>query len=112
RIGAHVLCRSLRTTGPTVLHAFGCDALGLPAEQYAISTGQHPKISTRNNIDNMRRQLLRLGLGYDTRREFATTDPRFYRWTQWIFLQIYGSWFDEDRQQARPISELVAEFEA
>jgi leucyl-tRNA synthetase len=111
-IGTDVLCRFLRMTGHTVLHAFGYDAFGLPAEQYAISTGQHPKISTRNNIDNMRRQLLRLGLGYDTRREFATTDPRFYRWTQWIFLQIYGSWFDEDRQRARPISELVAEFEA
>jgi leucyl-tRNA synthetase len=111
-IGTDVLCRFLRMTGHTVLHAFGYDSFGLPAEQYAISTGQHPKISTRNNIDNMRRQLLRLGLGYDTRREFATTDPRFYRWTQWIFLQIYGSWFDEDRQRARPISELVAEFES
>jgi len=111
-IGTDVLCRFLRMTGHTVLHAFGYDAFGLPAEQYAISTGQHPKISTRNNIDNMRRQLLRLGLGYDTRREFATTDPRFYHWTQWIFLQIYGSWFDEDRQRARPISELIAEFES
>src|SRR5215470_10965107 len=111
-IGTDVLCRFLRMTGHTVLHAFGYDAFGLPAEQYAISTGQHPKISTTNNIDNMRRQLLRLGLGYDTRREFATTDPRFYRWTQWIFLQIYGSWFDEGQQRARPVSELIAEFEA
>jgi leucyl-tRNA synthetase len=111
-IATDVLCRFLRMTGRTVLHAFGYDAFGLPAEQYAISTGQDPKISTKNNIDNMRRQLLRLGLGYDTRREFATTDPRFYRWTQWIFLQIYGSWFDEGQQRARPISELIAEFEA
>ena len=111
-IGTDVLCRFLRMTGHTVLHTFGYDAFGLPAEQYAISTGQHPAVSTRNNIDNMRWQLLRLGLGYDTRREFATTDPRFYRWTQWIFLQIFNSWFDEDRQRARPIAELVAEFEA
>jgi leucyl-tRNA synthetase len=111
-IATDVLCRFLRMTGRTVLHAFGYDAFGLPAEQYAISTGQHPAISTKHNIDNMRRQLLRLGLGYDTRRELATTDPRFYRWTQWIFLQIWGSWFDEDQQRGRPISELIAEFEA
>jgi leucyl-tRNA synthetase len=111
-IGTDVLCRFLRMTGHTVLHTFGYDAFGLPAEQYAINTGQHPAVSTRHNIDNMRRQLLRLGLGYDTRREFATTDPRFYRWTQWIFLQIFNSWFDEDRQRARPIRELVAAFEA
>ena len=111
-IGTDVLCRFLRMTGRTVLHAFGYDAFGLPAEQYAISTGQHPAVSTRNNIDTMRRQLLRLGLGYDTRREFSTTDPRFYRWTQWIFLQIFQSWFDEDLQRARPITELVAEFKA
>ena len=110
-IGTDVLCRFLRMNGRTVLHAFGYDAFGLPAEQYAISTGQHPAVSTRNNIDTMRRQLLRLGLGYDTRREFSTTDPRFYRWTQWIFLQIFHSWFDEDLQRARPITELVAEFE-
>jgi leucyl-tRNA synthetase len=111
-IGTDVLCRFQRMTGHNVLHAFGYDAFGLPAEQYAISTGQHPAVSTRSNIDYMRWQLLRLGLGYDIRREFATTDPRFYRWTQWIFLQIFNSWFDEARQHARPISELVAEFEA
>jgi leucyl-tRNA synthetase len=111
-IGTDVLCRFLRMTGRAVLHAFGYDAFGLPAEQYAISTGQHPAVSTKNNIARMRWQLLRLGLGYDTRREFSTTDPRFYRWTQWIFLQIYHSWFDEDLQRARPITELVAEFEA
>jgi leucyl-tRNA synthetase len=111
-IATDVLCRFLRMTGHNVLHAFGYDAFGLPAEQYAISTGQHPAVTTRNNIDRMRWQLLRLGLGYDTRRELATTDPRFYRWTQWIFLQIFGSWFDEDRRCARPIAELVAEFEA
>jgi len=109
-IATDVLCRFQRMTGHNVLHAFGYDAFGLPAEQYAISTGQDPAVSTQSNIDYMRWQLLRLGLGYDIRREFATTDPRFYRWTQWIFLQIFNSWFDEARQRARPIGELVAEF--
>jgi leucyl-tRNA synthetase len=111
-IGTDVLCRFQRMTGHNVLHAFGYDAFGLPAEQYAINTGQHPAVSTRSNIDYMRWQLLRLGLGYDIRREFATSDPRFYRWTQWIFLKIFNSWFDEARQRARPISELIAEFDA
>jgi leucyl-tRNA synthetase len=109
-IATDVLCRFQRMTGHNVLHTFGYDAFGLPAEQYAISTGQHPAVSTERNIATMRGQLLRLGLGYDVRREFATTDPRFYRWTQWIFLQIFNSWFDEARQRARPIGELVAEF--
>ena len=85
---------------------------GLPAEQYAIETGQHPSITTQNNIDNMRQQLRRLGLGHDTRREVATADPSFYRWTQWIFLQIFNSWYDEAAGRARPISELVAELAA
>jgi len=111
-IGTDVLCRYLRMTGHTVLHAFGYDAFGLPAEQYAINTGQHPAVTTAANIANIRGQLLRLGLGYDTRREFATSDPEFYRWTQWIFLQIFGAWFDEDQQRARPVAELIAEFEA
>jgi leucyl-tRNA synthetase len=109
-IATDVLCRFQRMTGDNVLHTFGYDAFGLPAEQYAISTGQHPAVSTERNIATMRGQLLRLGLGYDVRREFATTDPSFYRWTQWIFLQIFNSWFDEARQRARPIGELVAEF--
>jgi leucyl-tRNA synthetase len=109
-IATDVLCRFQRMTGHNVLHAFGYDAFGLPAEQYAINTGQHPAVSTKHNIDYMRWQLLRLGIGYDIRREFATTDPSFYRWTQWIFLKIFNSWFDEARQRARPISELVAEF--
>jgi leucyl-tRNA synthetase len=111
-IATDVLARFLRMTGRTVLHSLGYDAFGLPAEQYAISTGQHPAVSTRRNIARMRTQLRRLGLGYDNRREISTADPRFYRWTQWIFLQIFHSWFDQDRQRARPISELVAGFEA
>ena len=111
-IATDVLARFLRMTGHTVLHTTGYDAFGLPAEQYAISTDQHPAVSTSRNIDTMRWQLRRLGLGYDTRREFSTTDPRFYRWTQWIFLQIFNSWFDEGQGRARPITELIAEFEA
>jgi len=111
-IATDVLARFLRMTGHTVLHPFGYDSFGLPAEQYAISTGQHPAVTTKRNIDNMRGQLHRLGLGHDRRREIATSDPRFYRWTQWIFLQIFNSWFDEDAGRARPVAELTAEFEA
>jgi leucyl-tRNA synthetase len=111
-IATDVLARFLRMTGHTVLHALGYDAFGLPAEQYTVSTRQHPATSTKHNIDRMRWQLRRPGLGYDTRREISTADPRFYRWTQWIFLQIFNSWFDTEQQRARPVAELVAEFEA
>jgi leucyl-tRNA synthetase len=111
-IGTDVYARYLRMTGHAVLHPYGYDAFGLPAEQYAIDTGQHPAVTTKINIGIMRRQLRRLGLGHDVRREIATTDPGFYRWTQWIFLQIFNSWFDEDQDRARPIAELTAEFES
>src|SRR5258708_37271801 len=109
-IGTDVFARYLRMTGHHVVHTFGYDAFGLPAEQYAINTGQHPAVTTQANIDNMRRQLRRLGLAHDDRREIATTDVSFYRWTQWIFLQIFNSWFDESLGRARKIGELVAEF--
>ncbi|WP_018634615.1 leucine--tRNA ligase [Parafrankia elaeagni] len=111
-IGSDVFARFLRMTGRHVLHTFGYDAFGLPAEQYAINTGQHPRVTTEANIANMRRQLGRLGLGHDTRREIATTDTAYYRWTQWIFLKIFGSWYDEAAGRARPIEELVEEFES
>ena len=111
-IGTDVLARYQRMNGRHVLHALGYDAFGLPAEQYAIDTGQHPQVTTELNVSAMRRQLRRLGLGHDPRREVATTDPAFYRWTQWIFLQIYSSWVDERTGRARPIAELVAEFES
>src|SRR6266704_1972799 len=104
-IATDVFARFLRMTGHAVLHTYGYDAFGLPAEQ-------HPAITTSSNIEIMRRQLRRLGLGHDTRREIATTDPGFYRWTQWMFLRIFGSWFDERQGRARPVAELVAEFEA
>lgn len=109
-IGTDVFARYLRMTGHHVLHTFGYDAFGLPAEQYAIDTGQHPAITTRDNIANMRRQLRRLGLGHDVRREVATSDVSFYRWTQWIFLKIFNSWYDERTGRARPVAELEAEF--
>jgi leucyl-tRNA synthetase len=109
-IATDVFARYLRMTGHHVLHSFGYDAFGLPAEQYAIDTGQHPAVTTQHNIANMRRQLRRLGLGHDTRREIATVDPSFYRWTQWIFLKIFNSWYDEEAGRARPVGDLVAEF--
>ena len=90
----------------------GYDAFGLPAEQYAVQTGQHPRTTTEANIATMRRQLRRLGLAHDPRRSISTTDEGYYRWTQWIFLQIFNSWYDTDADRARPIDDLVAELEA
>jgi leucyl-tRNA synthetase len=114
-IGTDVFGRYLRMTGHNVLHPFGFDTFGLPAEQYAIDTGQHPAVTVRQNAAVIRRQLRRLGLGHDSRREILTSDPSFYRWTQWIFLQIFNSWFDPDAGpmgRARPVGELIAEFAA
>ena len=106
-IGTDVYARYNRMLGKNVLHTLGYDSFGLPAEQYAIQTGTHPRTTTEANIANMTRQLDALGLGHDRRRSVATTDPEFYRWTQWIFLQIYNAWFDEEQQKARPIEDLV-----
>ena len=110
-IATDTFARYNRMLGKNVLHTLGYDAFGLPAEQYAIQTGTHPRTTTEANIKNMRRQLGLLGLGHDPRRSVASTDPEFYKWTQWIFLQIYNSWFDEEQQKARPISELIKELE-
>lgn len=104
--------RYMRMTGHNVLYTMGFDAFGLPAEQFAVQTGQHPAITTNQNIANIRTQLRRLGLSHDHRRSISTTDPGYYRWTQWIFLQVFNSWFDPDLKKARRIDELVAEFEA
>ncbi|TAM68012.1 leucine--tRNA ligase [Mycobacterium sp.] len=111
-IATDVYARYFRMTGRNVLHALGFDAFGLPAEQYAVQTGTHPRTRTEANVVNFRRQLGRLGLGHDSRRSFSTTDVEFYKWTQWIFLQIYNAWFDTAANQARPIAELVAEFDS
>ena len=110
-IASDVYARYMRMKGKIVLHPFGFDAFGLPAEQYAIETGQHPAVTTAQNIANMQRQLRRLGLSHDPRREISTADPRFYRWTQWIFLQLFNAWCDPDTGKARPIGELVEELE-
>ncbi|WP_024801574.1 leucine--tRNA ligase [Nocardia sp. BMG51109] len=111
-IATDTFARFHRMRGRNVLHALGYDAFGLPAEQYAVQTGAHPRQTTEANIKNMRRQLDRLGLGHDRRRSFATTDPEFYKWTQWIFLRIYNAWYDTAANKARPIAELEAEFAA
>jgi leucyl-tRNA synthetase len=111
-IATDVYARYFRMKGRNVLHALGFDAFGLPAEQYAAQTGTHPRTRTEANIVNFRRQLGRLGLGHDPRRSFSTTDVDFYRWTQWIFLQIYNSWFDPSAGRARPIAELIALFDS
>jgi leucyl-tRNA synthetase len=111
-IATDVYARFQRMNGYNVLHAMGYDAFGLPAEQYAVQTGTHPRATTEENIATMKRQLRALGLGHDPRRGPATTDVQYYRWTQWIFLQIYNSWYDEEAQRARPIATLVQELRA
>ncbi|WP_372346476.1 leucine--tRNA ligase [Streptomyces sp. KL116D] len=110
-IATDVFARFQRMTGHNVLHTLGFDAFGLPAEQYAVQTGTHPRTSTEANMENMKAQLRGLGLGHDKRRSFATIDPEYYKWTQWIFLQIFNSWYDEDLKKARPIADLVQQFE-
>ena len=110
-IASDVFARYQRMTGKNVLHTMGFDSFGLPAEQYAVQTGTHPRTTTEANIERYLQQIRRLGLGHDERRRVATTDVDFYRWTQWIFLQIYNSWFDPEAKKARHISELIEEFE-
>ncbi|CAM3600844.1 leucine--tRNA ligase [Kibdelosporangium persicum] len=109
-IGTDVFARYHRMLGHNVLHTMGFDAFGLPAEQYAIRTGQHPRKTTEDNINTYLRQIRRLGLGHDERRRISTIDPGYYKWTQWIFLQIYNSWYDEKAGKARPIDELVTQY--
>ncbi|MGX4653051.1 leucine--tRNA ligase [Micromonospora sp. SCSIO 07396] len=111
-IGTDCFARYQRMAGRNVLHAMGFDAFGLPAEQYAVQTGTHPRTTTVANIERYRAQLRRLGLAHDDRRSVATIDTDFYRWTQWIFLQVYNSWYDPQARRARPIAELTAAFAA
>jgi leucyl-tRNA synthetase len=99
-----IIARYKRMRGSHVLHPMGWDAFGLPAEQYAIKSGQHPAITTRENVASFKKQLKRIGFSYDWQREINTTDPRYYKWTQWIFLQIYNSWFNPATNKAEPIS--------
>src|SRR3954454_20453513 len=111
-IATDVYGRYKRMTGHNVLHTLGFDAFGLPAEQYAVQTGQHPRVTTEANIATIKRQLRRIGLAHDPRRSVATIDVGYYTWTQWIFLQIYNSWYDEAADRARPIAELVEALES
>ncbi|NOZ38607.1 MAG: leucine--tRNA ligase, partial [Planctomycetes bacterium] len=101
-----IVCRAARMQGKTVMHPMGFDSFGLPAEEHAIKTGEHPRVQTEKNIATFRRQMKMLGFSYDWSREIATTDVEYFRWTQWIFLQIYDTWFDAEQQKGRPISEL------
>ncbi|WP_216212206.1 leucine--tRNA ligase [Amycolatopsis aidingensis] len=109
-IGSDVFARYHRMTGRNVLHTMGFDAFGLPAELYAVQTGTHPRATTEANIERYLSQIRRLGLGHDERRRIATTDIEYYRWTQWIFLQIFNSYYDESEGKARPIAELEREY--
>ena len=110
-IASDIFSRYKRLKGFNVLHPMGYDAFGLPAEQYAIQTGQHPEVTTTENVARYRRQLDRIGFSYDWDREFRTCDPEYYKWTQWAFIRMFESWYDNRRRSARPIPELVAAFE-
>ena len=101
-----IVARLARMRGKQVLHPMGWDAFGLPAEQHAVETGVHPRETTKRNIDTFRRQLKSLGFSYDWGRELATTDPDYYRWTQWIFLELYDTWYDPEQNRGRPIADL------
>ena len=109
-IASDIYSRYKRLCGFNVLHPMGYDAFGLPAEQYAIQTGQHPATTTEKNIARYREQMDRIGFSYDWSREVRTCDPGYYKWTQWAFLQMFGSWYDNAQQKARPIEELEAAF--
>ena len=106
-----IISRHRRMKGFNVLHPMGFDAFGLPAEQYAVQTGVHPRETTVTAIENFKRQLKRFGFGYDWSRQLSTIDPDYYKWTQWIWLKAYDSWFDRELEKARPIAELLAGFE-
>ncbi len=110
-IASDIVSRFKRNKGYNVLHPMGFDAFGLPAEQYAIQTGQHPAITTKENISRYKEQLENIGFAFDWDKEVQTCDPSYYRWTQWIFMQIFNSWYDYDAAKARHIEELIATFE-
>ena len=110
-IASDIYSRYKRLKGYNVLHPMGYDSFGLPAEQYALETGQHPAVTTDQNIKTFRVQLDRIGFSYDWSREVRTSDPSYYKWTQWIFLKLFDSWYDRKAQKAKPIAELVANFE-
>ena len=102
-IASDIMARYKRHKGFNVLHPMGWDSFGLPAEQYAIQTGQHPAITTENNIKRYRQQLDNLGFSFDWEREIRTSDPSYYKWTQWIFLKLFNSWYNSETDKAEPI---------
>ena len=106
-----IVSRYKRMKNFEVLHPMGWDAFGLPAERYAMQPGIHQSVTTKSNIDNFRRQIKMLGLSYDWSREISTTDPDYYKWTQWIFLKVYNSYYDKRVNKARPIMELIQRFD-
>jgi leucyl-tRNA synthetase len=110
-IASDIVSRYKRMKGYNVLHPMGFDAFGLPAEQYAIQTGQHPAVTTEQNIKRYKEQLRNIGFSYDWSREFATSDPDYYKWTQWIFKQLFLHYYDNEQEKARPIGELIRRFE-
>ncbi len=110
-IASDIYARYKRHKGYNVLHPMGYDSFGLPAEQYAIQTGQHPAITTEENIKTYRRQLDQLGFSFDWSREIRTSDPKYYKWTQWVFIQLFNSWYNTDSDMAEPIEDLVSIFE-
>src|SRR6201986_2579435 len=110
-IASDIFARYKRLKGFNVLHPMGYDSFGLPAEQYAIQTGQHPAITTEANIATYRRQLDQLGFSFDWSREVRTSSPNFYKWTQWIFMQLFNSWYNKAADKAESIEKLVAHFE-
>src|SRR5690606_9701071 len=110
-IASDIFSRYKRLKGFNVLHPMGYDSFGLPAEQYAIQTGQHPAVTTEANIKRYREQLDNIGFSFDWSREVRTSDPSFYKWTQWIFMKLYEAWYDRLTDKARPISKLISHFQ-
>jgi leucyl-tRNA synthetase len=110
-IASDIYARYKRLKGFNVLHPMGYDAYGLPAEQYAIQTGTHPAVTTEKNIARYREQLDKIGFSYDWDREVRTSDPAYYKWTQWTFVQLFHSWYNKTTNKAEPVSSLIAAFE-
>ncbi|HOY32502.1 MAG TPA: leucine--tRNA ligase [Bacteroidales bacterium] len=111
-IASDIFARYKRLKGFNVLHPMGYDAFGLPAEQYAIQTGQHPAVTTENNIARYREQLDKMGFSFDWDREVRTSDPKYYKWTQWTFIKLFQTWYNKKTDKAEPIDDLIAEFES
>ena len=111
-IASDIVARYKRLKGYNVLHPMGFDSFGLPAEQYAIQTGQHPAITTEQNLKRYIEQLKNIGFSYDWSREIRTSDPAYYKWTQWIFMELFRSWYNKETDKAEPIETLLAKFAA